>query len=277
MEVAFYPSMNGDGSRIVFESDSTNIATNVFGNQIYFWKIESNGTAGLSTSLWPLTKGDLGSYSPSIDDQGGLVVFDSFATNLLPVSQLVVDRPTSDDNDLRDIFLINTETNETYLASYNYFGRQTEGDYTGDRPDPGHSRNAKISGDGTTIVFESTADNLQQGGGIASVIVTKGGVGYQGNPTIEIVDTNVSNVGALGSGAVLALREDGINALQEIKTDAIMVVDPGINYVAPRITIHPDPDFPAPTVPAQAVAYLNNPEGDVYMIKVGDVMETSKL
>ena len=118
-------------------------------------------------------------------------------------SQLVVDRPTRDDNDLRDIFLINTETNKTYLASYNYFGRQTEDDYTGDRPDPGHSRNAKISGDGTTIVFESTADNLQQGGGIASVIVTKGGVGYQGNPTIEIVDTNVSNVGALGSGAVL--------------------------------------------------------------------------
>ena len=274
---SFYPSMNGDGSKIVFESDSTNVATNVSGNQIYFWTIESNGTDGLSTSLWPLTSGDLGSYSPSIDDGGGLVVFDSFATNLLPVSPLVVDRPTRDDNDLRDIFLINTETNKTYLASYNYFGKQTEDDYTGDRPDPGHSKNAKISGDGTTIVFESTADNLQQGGGIASVIVTKGGVGYQGNPTIEIVDTNVSNVGALGSGAVLALREDGINVLQEIKTNAIMVVDPGINYVAPRITIHPDPDFPAPTVPAQAVAYLNNPEGDVYMIKVGDVMETSTL
>ena len=122
------------------------------------------------------------------------MVFDSFATNLLPVSPLVVDRPKSDDNDLRDIFLINTETNETYLASYNYFRRQTEDDYTGDRPDPGHSRNAKISGDGTTIVFESTANNLQQGGGIASVIVTKGELATKGNPTIEIVDTNVSNV-----------------------------------------------------------------------------------
>ena len=49
-----------------------------------FGQLNRMARTGLSTSLWPLTSGDLGSYSPSIDDGGGLVVFDSFATNLTP-------------------------------------------------------------------------------------------------------------------------------------------------------------------------------------------------
>ena len=96
-------------------------------------------------------------------------------------------------------------------------------------------------------------------------------------PTVEIVDTNVSSTGQLGSGAIAGILDDGINALQEIKTNGILVIDSGQNYVSPVVTIHPDPDFPAPTIEAKAVAYLSNPEGDAYIIDVKDVQKGSSL
>ena len=272
---SLYPDINEDGTKIVFESDSNNVRQGVEGPQIYYWSVVTDSSStGVSSEVYPLTNGDQGSYSPSIDNSGNFVVFDSYASNLLGSSNSLTGTGgrfanTTDLNNLRDIFLVDIEENETYLASYNYFGQQTEYSFT--RPDPGHSQNAKISGDGTRIVFESTADNLHQGGGIATVVVTTGGAGYQGKPIIEIADTNVNPSGRLGSGAVLALREDGINSLQEIKSDGIMVIDAGINYVDPLVTIHPDPDYPEPTVSAEAVAYLSNPEGDIYSIDVSDI------
>jgi hypothetical protein len=276
---SLYPAVNEDGSVVVFESDSTNVDDTVSGHQIYYWTIESGGSSGLTSSVRPLTNGNAGSYSPSIDSSGNLIVFDSYASDLLGPSNMITEsdggRISSDENNLRDIFLIDIDANQTYLVSYNYFGDQTS--YSTDRPDPGHSQKAKISGDGSRIVFQSTADNLHKGGGIATIVVTSGGAGYQGTPTVEIVDTNVSSTGQLGSGAIAGILDDGINALQEIKTNGILVIDSGQNYVSPVVTIHPDPDFPAPTIEAKAVAYLSNPEGDAYIIDVNDVKKGSSL
>ena len=68
------------------------------------------------------------------------------------------------------------------------------------------------------------AQNLVSGTGIAKVVVTQGGAGYSGNPTVEITDADFNASGAPGSYAVLTLT-DGINALNEINSDAVQVID----------------------------------------------------
>ena len=50
------------------------------------------------------------------------------------------------------------------------------------------------------------------------MVVTEGGAGYEGSPTIEIIDEvgeDDLNSGAPGTGVVFAMREDGINALRK--------------------------------------------------------------
>ena len=76
-------------------------------------------------------------------------------------------------------------------------------------------------------------------------------------------------------GAVVILKEDGINGLQEIVADGVLVIDSGVGYVNPQVRIIPDPLYPPPLLDAQAVAYLGNPEGDIYMVKVGDLNGSS--
>ena len=64
-----------DGSKIVFESDSTNFHSSS-GSQIFLWSFDANGGGSLDV----ITSGSGNSYNPSIDDAGKYVVFDSFAS-----------------------------------------------------------------------------------------------------------------------------------------------------------------------------------------------------
>ena len=61
---------------------------------------------------------------------------------------------TDDTNGLRDVYAIDLENEEIFYVSLNYYGVQASG---------GGSMNAKISGDGNRIVFESSAQNLIRG------------------------------------------------------------------------------------------------------------------
>jgi len=252
---SLYPDVNGDGSRVVFESDATNVGGGLnsgSAKQIFLWSLNEDGGGSIEV----ITAGNGSSYNPSIDNAGRYVVFDSFATDLV----------TGDTNNLRDVFLRDLESNTTYLASRNYEGNQTEG---------GPSLNPRISGNGERIVYESSAQNLVSGTGIAKVVVTEGGYGYAGNPTIRVFEDDFNSSGARGRGAILTLREQGINLLQEIRADAILIVDPGEGYVSPRVEITPDPAYPAPLQEAKAVAYLANPLGDVYYIDVADITSSN--
>ena len=245
---SLYPDVNGDGSVVVFESDATNADPNFTsgGQQIYLWNI--NESAG--SSLTAITQGNQPSYGPSIDDAGNRIVFDSLANDLIG----------SDTNNLQDVFLYERNNSGTIsLVSRTFRQTQTTG---------GASFDAKISGNGEKIVFVSKARNLVTGTGISTVIVTDGGAGYQGRPTIEVNDLDFNSSGAPGDGAVLSIKEDGINALQELNANSIRIIDAGGGYVSPNITIIPDPNFPPPTRPASAVAYLSHPDGDVYYIEV---------
>ena len=201
---------------------------------------------------------------PSIDESGNHVVFDSYSTNLLEElgSSFTKPQGLTDSNNQRDVFLIDLTDNKIFLANLNYNEEQASG---------GDSQNARISGDGETIVFESKAQNLVSSGGIASIVVTEGGFGYQGTPTIEIFDDGFNIDGSKGRDAELILKDGGINALSEIKSDGIQIINAGTGFTQPRVRIIPDPSFPDPTFEASAEVYLSNPEGDVYYVKVEDL------
>ena len=266
---SLYPAVNGDGSKVVFESDATNAVTQNLNlqNQIFLWTLDPSG-GGTITAL---TNGNRNSYNPSIDESGNRIVFDSFATNLLDGSLHTNGSspflPFGDVNSLRDIYFLDLTANTIYLASLNFDREQSQG---------GASMLPKISGDGQRMVFQSKAQNFVSGAGIATVVVTEGGAGYFGTPSIELVDEGFNSNGAPGSGAVLTLKPDGINALNELKDDAILVINTGSGYIKPNIQIIPDPAFPLPTYEAKVTAYLSNPEGDVYYVNVADLNGTTE-
>jgi hypothetical protein len=256
---SLYPDINENGTKIVFESDS-DLDGFSRGSEIFLWTLDPDEGG----SLQVITAGNGNSYLPSIDNAGKYVVFESFATDLQTESSA-----KDDTNNMCDIFLMNIEDLndiKIWRANLNYLGNQTEG---------GESLNPRISGDGTRIVYESSAENLVSGTGIAKVEVTEGGYGYQGNPTVRIFEDDFNSSGAPGAGAILSIKEDGINLLNEIKSDAIFIIDPGEGYTNPRVEITHDPTYPAPIQEAKAVAYLSNPDGDVYYVDVDYIVKNS--
>ena len=78
---SLYPAVNGDGSKVVFESDSTNadLSQSVSGNEIFLWTIDPTGGG----TVRALTDGNGNSYNPSIDNLGNRVVFDTYSSDLL--------------------------------------------------------------------------------------------------------------------------------------------------------------------------------------------------
>ena len=260
-EGSFYPDLNKDGTFAVFESDATNLNSDgsiSSGRQIFLWDL----TNPLDPEIKALTQGDKESRYPKIDDAGQFVVFESDATNLID-STRVEDQDT---NGLTDIFLLDLEKNEISRVnrpSENFAGIPDFS--TNTQAMGGGSDQAEISGDGSTIVFRSKANNLITYRGISAIIVEGGGVGYFGRPSIFVTDIQEK-----GSGALLTL-ENGINAYGQIQPHGIGIINPGINYVEPEVFIVPDPNYPAPTQVAVAKALLTHPDGDIYMVKTEDV------
>jgi hypothetical protein len=280
---SLYPDVNGDGTRVVFESDSTNAVTGIIGRQIYLWIREDNGSTLIQnlTSNQPSSIGS-GSFMPSISETGDRIVFDSLDSHLV----------TNDINNLGDVFLVDINgtgvshpgslnvksgllkiggenvNTYTYLISLNFLGAQTSS--RSNSLNPGHSKNAKISGNGEVVVFESNAPNLVTGTGISNVEVVEPGAGYLGSPKIEINDSALNAQAARGTGAILAFRKDAVNPLGEIAPDGVVVVDAGEGYVDPIISIIPDPNFPQPSLSAQVQANLANKASDVYRVSLPD-------
>ena len=237
---SLYPDVNGDGSKIVFESDADNERLGpTSGSQIFLWELDLDGGGSLEVVSKvsdgnSFSVGNANSYNPSIDDAGNYVVFDSYSTNLQTDNNALTDT-----NGPADIFLLDLNKSSIWRANLN-FNEQTD---KGGQSEGGPSLNPKISGDGTRIVYESRANNLIQGGGIAKVEVIQGGYGYEGKPTVRIFEDDLNESGAPGSGAFLSLKDDGINLLQELKTDAILILDSGSGYTNPRVEISHDPAF----------------------------------
>jgi Ca2+-binding RTX toxin-like protein len=140
------PSISADGRFIAFESAGSNLDENDLNGfpDVFVRDTQANTTLRVSVQNGTAsTNGaDADSHEPSISGDGRFVTFSSYASNL-----------SSDDKTGSNIFVRDTQANTTTLIS-----RQS-----GTAPMNGaddSSTAPSISADGTTVAFESKADNL---------------------------------------------------------------------------------------------------------------------
>jgi Tol biopolymer transport system component len=145
------PTISGDGRFVAYYSAASNLVANdtnghedVFlydrdpdGNGVFD---EGNATTTLVSVSTSGIQGDAGSFGPSLSDDGDVVVFTSYADNLVG----------NDKNGKADVFVLVRSTDTLGRASVD--SNKVEGN--GDSVDP------MVSGDGTHVVFKSLATNL---------------------------------------------------------------------------------------------------------------------
>ncbi len=145
------PTVDAAGDTIAFETIASNLLR-TDADAISDILLAEGGTLVIASARGA-TKGNRASVHASIDDAGTRLVFESQATNLAP--------PRTDANGSSDIFL----RDATGAAGPVLFLlSQSDGDATA--ADAASSRPA-ISADGTTVVFDSAASDLDADQGIA--------------------------------------------------------------------------------------------------------------
>ncbi len=135
------PLLSADGSRLVFTSAATNlVAGDANGEMDSFLKDLTTGEVTLVSQGADGTRPNRLSGGTALSADGGKVVFVTAADNLVP----------GDTNDTDDVFVKDVATGALTLVSQTAGGVRSNG-WSGD---------ARMSGDGTTVVFVSTATNL---------------------------------------------------------------------------------------------------------------------
>lgn len=159
---SYFPSISGDGMKVVFPSLANNLIANDT-NKVWdiFLHDRSTGLTERVSVDSSGNEGDSDSYpGAAIAADGNSVVFTSLATNLI----------AGDGNGVADVFVHDLRTGLTDRMSVDTAG--TEGDQqSGDSfPD---SYSASISGDGLLVAFTSLATNLVagDGNGVSDVFV----------------------------------------------------------------------------------------------------------
>lgn len=136
-----FPQISPDSRYVVFQSEATNlVAGDTNGKWDIFLRDRTLGTTERISVASDGSQSDKASARPSVSDDGNLVTYHSWATNLV----------ASDTNGVSDVFVRNRSGSTTTRASV-----ATDGTEAG-----GESQFPKISGDGSTVVFHSLATNL---------------------------------------------------------------------------------------------------------------------
>ncbi|MGI9539685.1 MAG: TolB family protein, partial [Miltoncostaeaceae bacterium] len=142
---SYDPSVSADARYVAFESNADNLSSD---DDDTVRNIYVRDTVAETTVLVTRANGANGagadddSYDPSISADGRYVAFESKADNLSPI----------DDNTVRNIFVRDIATNETFLIS-------RESGVAGSGSD-GTSYDPSISADGRYVAFRSNGDNL---------------------------------------------------------------------------------------------------------------------
>ena len=139
------PTLSADGRYVAFWSEATNLVegdTNRV-SDAFVYDRESGTTRRVSVGPGGV-QADGASARPVISADGGVVAFESAATNLIPPT--VLNRPP-DTNRQRDVFAHDVATATTTRVSVTSDGRQGAGESV--RP--------TISGDGRFVAFQSDA------------------------------------------------------------------------------------------------------------------------
>jgi hypothetical protein len=148
------PSISGDGRKIAFYSDSTNLVTGDTNGtaDIFVRDIVSVTTTLVSVSITGTVANDFVTVFPAISDNGRFVAFASAASNLVSGdTNTCASHPTS--GHCPDVFVRDLQTNTTVRVSVSSANGQADGE----------SANPAISADGRYVVFESAATNLVTG------------------------------------------------------------------------------------------------------------------
>ncbi len=133
--------ISGDGRYAVYESTATNLdAWDLQPQSDIFVRDFVLGDTRRISAPTPTGAANGDSRRPSISADGRYVVFESQATNLVP----------GDGNNAQDIFLWDRASDALQRVSVRGDGGQANGD----------SANARISADGSVVVYESRATNL---------------------------------------------------------------------------------------------------------------------
>jgi Tol biopolymer transport system component len=136
------PQISADGRYIVFDSRASNLVdndTNRF-RDIFLFDRESGQIEKISTGEGGSALNQ-DSWESDVSDDGSLVVFSSFATNVV----------AKDTNTFRDIFLLHRRDGAIARINLSATGEESKG---------GRSRLPRISGDGKFVTFVSQASNL---------------------------------------------------------------------------------------------------------------------
>lgn len=146
----------------------------------------------------PPTSGIGVSRGLSISDDGGLVAYDSFASNLVP----------GDANATSDVFVYDRESQTTVRASVGTTGAEGNG----------YSFEARISGDGEHVVFTSHSSNLVPGdtNGAPDVFV-------KDLVTGDLVRVSNAPNGSAAGGANAQISDDGTRVV--FQSDSPLVAD----------------------------------------------------
>jgi len=171
------PSISGDGRKIVFASQATNLVSPATRARQVFLKDLDRGTTTLVSSTADGAEGDQGSTSPSISADGRWVSFDSKAGNFDP----------ADGKGDTDIYVKDLQNGAIEQVSVRNDGRQAT---------PGKVKGADstISADGRFVAFWSDSPDLAPGrrNGTSDIYVRD----RQARTTTRVVSTN----GAAGNG-----------------------------------------------------------------------------
>jgi hypothetical protein len=146
------PAISGDGSVVAFASSATNLVAGAVGGAGEIYVRRAGGPIRLvSVGIGGPANG--ASSLPAISANGRYVAFASTASNLV----------AGDTNGVSDVFLADLDTGAITRVSVAHGGVQANAASTG----------PAISGDGSTIAFDSSATNLVSGdhNGVADVFV----------------------------------------------------------------------------------------------------------
>jgi len=210
---SFRNAISGDGNVIAFRSTATNLSPfdNTGTSNIFLHNRSTGATSLVSAGINGPADGS--SYDPSVDSTGRFIAFQSAASNLV----------AGDTNGFSDIFVRDTASNNTFVASVSFGGGQADDD----------SYNPAISGEGRYVAFESYADNLalpQRGSHTRDIFVrdTVAGITYRAS----VASDNSFSDGS--SGAPSISRNSKVVAFESDSTNLVANDNNGFSDVFVR-------------------------------------------
>jgi Tol biopolymer transport system component len=195
------PSISGDGRYVAFESDATNLVVgDTLGfSDVFVRDLQTGTTTRVSVDLAG-TEGDGPSRAPAISGDGRKVAFESLSTNLV----------VGDTLGFSDVFVHDRDAdgNGTYDEPGAISTARVSVDLVGVEGND-NSNAPSISADGSSVTFQSDADNLVVGDTL-------------GFPDIFVDDLQAAAGGGGGSssgggGCFIATAADGSSKAGEVK------------------------------------------------------------